>query len=110
MATSEDFAVAITRQDDHATVEVRGELDAATGPTLSDAVAELTNDSLASVVIDLDNVTFVDSRGLNVLLELHRQAVNRAMAFSVVNVRPPVDRLFRISGVDAVLLDGEPLS
>ena len=107
METSEDFAVTIGQQADRAIVEVRGELDAATGPTLLDAVSNLTHDGLAGVVIDLDGVTFVDSRGLSALLDSHREARERDMTLRVVNLQPPVAKLFRITGVDALLLDGQ---
>jgi anti-anti-sigma factor len=107
METGEEFGVTVSQRGDHAIVEVRGELDAATGPTLSDAVSVLTRDGLADVVIDLDEVTFVDSRGVSALLEAHREATEQDMTLRVVNLQPAVARLFRITGLDAVLLDGE---
>jgi anti-sigma B factor antagonist len=107
METSEEFVVTISQQADRARVEVRGELDVATGPALSDAVSALTGDGLAGIVIDLDGVTFVDSRGLSALLESFREATDRDMTLRVVNLQPAVAKLFRITGVDAVLVDGE---
>ena len=107
METSEGFAFTIVQQADRVIVEVRGELDAATGPTLSDAVSALTRHGLAGVVIDLEGVTFVDSRGLSALLDSHREATERDTTLRVVNLQPPVAKLFRITGVDAVLLDGQ---
>jgi anti-sigma B factor antagonist len=107
METSEEFAVTIGQQADRAILEVRGELDAATGPTLFDAVSTLTRDGVAGVVIDLDGVTFVDSRGLSALLDSHREVTQREMTLRVVNLQPPVAKLFRITGVDALLLDGQ---
>ena len=108
MGTSDEFGYTVTLDDRRATVEVRGELDAATGPSLSDAVTALTRDGLAHVVIDLNDVTFVDSKGLSSLLMSHRSATEKDMTLTVVNLQPPVERLFRISGVDAVLLDRGP--
>jgi anti-anti-sigma factor len=107
MGTSEEFAVSVSQLGDRATVEVRGELDAASGPSLSDAVSALTRDGLAGIEIDLSRVTFVDSKGLSALLESHREAGSRDMTLRVVNPQPAVARLFRITGVDTVLADGE---
>jgi anti-sigma B factor antagonist len=107
MGTCEEFTVTVSQQADRAIVEIRGELDAATGPTVSDAVSALTRHGLADVVIDLDAVTFVDSHGLSTLLASHREATQRDMTFRVVNLQPAVAKLFRITGVDAVLVDGE---
>jgi anti-sigma B factor antagonist len=100
----------VSQQADRVRVAVRGELDVATGPTLSDAVLALTRDGLAGVVIDLDEVTFVDSKGLSALLESHREATERDMTLRVVNLQPAVAKLFRITGVDALLLDDEALT
>ena len=59
------------------------------------------------IEIDLSRVTFVDSKGLSALLESHREAGSRDMTLRVVNPQPTVARLFRITGVDTVLADGE---
>ena len=100
----------VSQQADRVRVAVRGELDVASGPTLSDAVSALTRDGLAGVVIDLDAVTFVDSKGLSALLESYREATERDMTLRVVNLQPAVAKLFRITGVDAVLVDDEALT
>jgi len=107
MSTTEEFEYTVTRSGDHVTLAVRGELDAATGPSLSDAVTALSSDGVARLVVDLDHVTFVDSRGLSALLESHRVATERDTGFAVVNLQPAVQRLFRITGVDVLLLDGD---
>jgi anti-sigma B factor antagonist len=107
MGASDEFTITVSQRAGRAIVEVRGELDAATGPTLSDAVSALTRDGLAGVVINLDEVTFVDSKGLSALLDSHREATRRNMTLGVVNLQPAVAKLFRISGVDAVLLEDE---
>ncbi|HTH06283.1 MAG TPA: STAS domain-containing protein [Ilumatobacteraceae bacterium] len=107
MGTTEEFEYTVTRSGAQVTLAVRGELDAATGPSLSDAVTALSSDGVARLVIDLDHVTFVDSRGLSALLESYGAATERDTAFAVVNLQPAVRRLFRITGVDTLLLDGD---
>jgi anti-sigma B factor antagonist len=110
MGSSEDLEYTVSQQGNRAIVAVRGELDVATGPSLSAAVSALTTDGLAGVVVDLEHVTFVDSKGLSALLESHRAATEREMTLSVVNLQPAVRRLFRITGVDMVLMDGDARS
>ena len=110
MGTSEDFEYTITKSGDDATVSVRGEIDAASGPSLTEAVSALTSDGMARRVIDLDHVTVIDSRGLSALLESYRAVTSSDMAFAVVNPPPSVQRLFRMTGVDAFLLDGDAAS
>ena len=72
MGTGEDIEYAVTKSGQDATLSVRGEIDAATGPSLTEAVTALTHDGVTRLVIDLDHVTFIDSRGLSALLESHR--------------------------------------
>ena len=107
MGASEDFEYTVTKSSGLATVSVRGEIDAATGPSLTEAVNALTHDGVSRLVIDLDHVTFIDSRGLSALLESHRAVTARDMTFAVVNPQPSVQRLLRMTGVDAVLSDGD---
>ena len=107
MGTSDVCSLTVSEEASRAIVVMRGELDAATGPTLSRAVSVLTRDGLTDIVIDLGEVTFVDSRGLSALLESYRDAAERDMTLRVVNLQTPVAKLFHITGVDAVLLDSE---
>ncbi len=109
MHAGEEFACTVSQESDRADVRLRGELDVATGPSLVDAVVALTGDGVNRVVIDLEHVTFVDSKGLSALLESHRTASDHDIGLTVVNLQPAVQRLFRITGVDAVLLDGQAL-
>ena len=105
MGTSEAFEYTVKLRDGFATVEVRGEVDAFSGPSLADAVMALTSDGLSRIVIDLEHVTFIDSKGLSALLLSHRSATENDIVLTVEHLQPAVERLFRISGVDAVLVD-----
>ena len=64
------FEVTVQRDDELATITVRGELDLATAPQLSAAVAEHHDAGL--LVLDLTAVTFIDSAGVRVLIQADR--------------------------------------
>jgi anti-anti-sigma factor len=53
----------------HAVILIRGEIDAATVPDLASTVESLP-DTVTSVELDLDEVSFVDSTGLGVIAAL----------------------------------------
>ena len=57
----------------HLVVGVTGELDAATAPALRDSLMGLLNRGVASLVLDLRGVTFMDSTGVGSLLRLHHR-------------------------------------
>nr|WSX75943.1 STAS domain-containing protein [Streptomyces sp. NBC_00899] len=74
-----------------------GDLDA---DTLHPLTAELqTAAATASgVILDVSGVTFGDSSFINLLMRTHQHTDLR-----VTGLGPPLDRLFRLIGVDAVL-------
>jgi anti-anti-sigma factor len=55
------------------------------------------------VVIDLGNVSFIDSSGLQALVECHGQLECRAIGCTIRNVSRPVRRIFEITGLDHLL-------
>ena len=56
-----------------------------------------------SVTLDMSDVTFIDSAGLTVLLELHGRAVERGGRFVLHNARPSTARMFEITGLNQIL-------
>jgi anti-anti-sigma factor len=84
---------------------LHGELDVASS---CDAAAELNRveaatDELAAIVLDLRGVTFIDSTGLQLIIEASRRAQSAAHRLSLLR---PVDRVFRvfeIGGIDTLL-------
>jgi anti-sigma B factor antagonist len=65
-------------------LRVRGELDLATAPQLSEAVASLLSQQPRSVVVDLTETAFLDSSGARQLILLARSAESAGVALQVV--------------------------
>jgi anti-sigma B factor antagonist len=83
-------------------VRARGEIDLVTGPRLRTVVVGLLDSGRDRLVIDLEEVDFIDSTGLGILLETHRRTTDTGGSMTVV-CRPGVcTRLFEISGLDRV--------
>jgi anti-sigma B factor antagonist len=86
----------------HTVLEVAGEVDVYTAPTLRDRITDLLDAGQRRLVVDLTNVEFIDSTGLGVLVG----ALNRAkeLGGSLVLVCPQerVLKLLRITGLDDV--------
>jgi anti-sigma B factor antagonist len=87
-------------------VRVRGELDLATAELLADRLRAL-RDRRAAVLLDLDELEFIDACGLRVVLTAAEDARNDGWAFTVTRGSAPVRRLFALLGIDKQLpLDG----
>jgi anti-anti-sigma factor len=83
---------------------IHGELDIATAPELVEMLDRFRRQKHA-VVLDLGEVTFMDSTGLTTLMDAHRAAENDGWAFEIRRASPAVQRVFDLAGV-ARLLEG----
>ena len=83
-----------------ATVQVSGEVDAG---ELVDASLAALRDGATNVVVDFQQVTFIDSAGLGALIEIHREASIKWGAVTIRNPPPMLVRLLQITLLDEVL-------
>ena len=91
------------------TVVIGGELDHCSAPQIRRQLDDLLMDErVVHVVLDLENLTFMDSSGIGVLLGRLRLLSARGGSLSVKGMRPSVEKLFRLSGLDRVIgiMDG----
>ncbi|HEY7075988.1 MAG TPA: STAS domain-containing protein [Solirubrobacteraceae bacterium] len=81
-------------------VAVRGDVDAATAPRLSDALDDAVRVTTGPFVLDLSGVEFLDSSGINALLRV-RSLLGRADR-PLVLVCPPgaPRRVLELAGID----------
>jgi anti-anti-sigma factor len=101
-----NFNIEIRTADGVRHVAVSGEHDLATPPTLA---GELSQACSLATVIDLAGVTFLDARGLRVLISAYQWG-NRSGGHRLRLVRPSraVRRLFELTGTLSLLApDGE---
>ena len=83
----------------------RGELDLATAPGFESRVLEALRDGTDGVVLDLRELTFMDSTGVRVMVLAHQTAQERDVELRLVRPAPgsPVLRIIEISGIDEAL-------
>jgi len=95
------FEVTVQRDHELATIMVSGELDLATVPQLSAAVAEHHGAGL--LVLDLTAVTFIDSTGVRVLIQADRSCARSGSRLVVLAGDGPVRRLLDLCKLDGRL-------
>jgi anti-sigma B factor antagonist len=90
-----------TLDDQVHVVTVRGEIHVSTAPQFSERLNEAIAAGRTCVVIDMDEVAFIDSTGLSVLLNALRRVTRRKGSLVLVVSNPTVLRLFEITRLDS---------
>ena len=99
------FKIAVTDGGDNVVrLEVAGEIDMSTAPQLLDAVActAETHDR-HNIVVDLQDVSFIDSVGLNTLVRADRCVRTFNAHLVVSNPSKLIQHMFEVTGLDAQL-------
>jgi anti-anti-sigma factor len=96
-----EFEVRVTSEDGVCVVAMSGELDLDTMAELSTALTGC--DGVATTVVDLRGLTFIDSSGVSGLLAAARHAREAGSRLVCVAGPPPIQRIFELTGVDTVL-------
>ena len=95
-----DFGLVDEAVDDSThVVTLRGEIDAHTAPRLGSRLFGLAGEGAKGVVVDLSQVTFMDSTGIGVLLNALRHLGMRSCQMVLVCPTERVLRPFQISGL-----------
>lgn len=92
------------RHEDGATVTVAGEVDPGSGKALLEHALAVMGEQGPRLAVDLGEVTFMDSGGVEVLLAISDQANLRGGRLRLVCVPPRVQWLLQIIGVEAALM------
>ena len=102
MSGSSDFSISRHREGDATVVAPVGEVDLVTVHEVRENVRAAAGES-PRVVLDLRQVTFMDSSGLRLLVEAQQLAEQDGFAFAVVRGPASLERLFQITGLDGRL-------
>jgi anti-sigma B factor antagonist len=84
----------------YAVVALRGELDLAGEPELRARLRTACDKSDGRVVLDLSELTFIDSTGLSILVEYHARTRAAGGLLILLAPRPAVVRILDITGLD----------
>lgn len=85
---------------ERAVVAVSGEVDLETASQLGDHALDALREVSPHVVLDLSEVSFMDSTGLKVLLTISRRAELAGGSFVVAGPTRPVRKILSLTGLD----------
>jgi anti-sigma B factor antagonist len=89
-------------------VAASGEIDLATCGLLRDELDRLWDSGWEDIVLDLREISFVDSTGAHMLMRNHRRAQDAGKRFSIIDGTGPVARLLQLIAMDDVLVRAAP--
>lgn len=87
---------------DCAVLQVAGEIDVYTAPTLREGIIDLVDKGVVHVITDMRNVDFLDSTGLGALVGSLKRLRTHEGSLRLVIDSDRIHRIFRITGLDRV--------
>lgn len=93
--------VVVTQEGEAGIATVHGEVDVYSAPRLREALDHLLAGGVAPIVVDLSDVSFVDSTGLGVLVGAHKRLELTGGRLRVV-VPPVIHDLMQKTGLNYV--------
>lgn len=85
----------------HAEIEAKGEIDASSQDLLRTKLIEVIDKGATDLVVDLADVSFLDSSGLRGLIE----ALQRGATLRLRRLQPAVQQVFDIVSIPGITID-----
>jgi anti-sigma B factor antagonist len=98
VAGQDAFSTRVEPHGETVVVEASGELDLSVAKTFENELRKALSNEESTVVLDLANVTFIDSSGLRALLAINEEARQDGNRFRIrPELAPAVTRLFELT-------------
>ena len=95
--------ISIERDAHTAFIRVEGELDLSCEDGFRAEIVRIAASQPGTVVVDLRDLTFIDVRGLRILLELEAASRRNDFELTLVHADRQVQTVMRITGLDLML-------
>ena len=96
------ITIEVEEQDGWQVLRVAGEVDLRTAPELRDRLNAVLAGGTERLVVDLEDVTFLDSTALSVLIGAHKRLARLGGALHLVTTRDQILRVLNITGLSRV--------
>lgn len=97
-----DFGINVVKSGRAAVVQVRGELDLSTAPGLHELLVSLAVEGVLDVTVDLADLHFIDSSGLQVLMAGLKRLRAQGGDLGLRSPTPSTLKLLKITGLTSV--------
>jgi anti-anti-sigma factor len=91
--------IRVERDGTQATVWIEGEVEFATAPRLRETLLELAQEGARPVVVDLAEVSFLDSAGISLLIQAKKRLTSGGSDLVLRDPQANIRRVLEISGL-----------
>ena len=84
-------------------VSIRGEIDIYSIEKFRDTIEEKTKTQASEIILDCSELSYMDSTGMGVLIELRNKTKELGQKIIMMNPRPNIRKLLALTGVDKII-------
>jgi anti-sigma B factor antagonist len=98
--TPMDLELETSERGEARVLSLRGEIDVYTAPRLRQAIVDLVEEGVHDIVVDMEQVDFLDSTGLGVLVEGLKRVRSDQGDLAIVATQDKILKIFDITGLN----------
>lgn len=85
-------------------IKLNGEIDIYNAPDLKESLTELIEERQGDIIIDCEDLKYIDSTGLGVLISILKKVKGYDGVIKIVNLKPYINKIFNITGLDKIFI------
>jgi len=97
------LTITVESVDDVPVIRAAGELDLATVPEMRSVVAEVTDRQPRALIFDFQQIAYMDSSGLGILVSAKKRLGSYRGEVIVITAQPSVLKALSLSGLDQII-------
>ena len=96
--------IELTERDNGTVLKIDGEVDLYSSPQVREKMLELIGRKVATIMVDMSAVSYMDSSGLATLIEGYRESAKYGGKLVIIQLRDTVREVFELSKLDKVFM------
>jgi len=97
-----ELEVSTREVGDHTVIKLKGEVDIYTAPSLRETIVDAVEKGHYKIAVDLDEVDFLDSTGLGVLVGGLKRVKQHEGELGIICNQEKILRIFKITGLTKI--------
>lgn len=85
------------------TVRIKGEVDIYSIEKFRESIEEKIKTQAPEIILDCSELSYMDSTGMGVLIELRNKTKEMGQKIIMMNPRPNIKKLLALTGVDKII-------